>query len=253
MKIFLLTAQKATVVLVYGVFADASSWNGVVEKLQEHEYRVAASSPLRGLTSDSDHVEHLVASIDGPIVLTGNSDSGAAIGSTARSLDKIQVHALVAAFMPGEGESAVESTGEHHGSTPGDVLRSASAPKPPSWRKPPPTRSACRTPATSRARPTRRRGRCSSHRAKSTGTTGGQPTVIGYPVRLPQALHFGWTVSLGKAFVSQEISFARPGVAACRGRNTSVSGSLLRRAPAFERRLTCSTNQRSSGCRQWRS
>jgi pimeloyl-ACP methyl ester carboxylesterase len=42
--------MKPTIVLVHGAFADASSWNGVIERLQQQEgYTVIAPpNPLRG-------------------------------------------------------------------------------------------------------------------------------------------------------------------------------------------------------------
>jgi pimeloyl-ACP methyl ester carboxylesterase len=41
---------KPTIVLVHGAFADASSWNGVIERLQQQGYTVIApANPLRGL------------------------------------------------------------------------------------------------------------------------------------------------------------------------------------------------------------
>ncbi len=43
-----------TVVLVHGAFADASSWTGVIERLQAGGVHVTApANPLRGLSSDS--------------------------------------------------------------------------------------------------------------------------------------------------------------------------------------------------------
>ena len=45
---------QPTVVLVHGAFADASSWNGVVELLQAKGLRVTAPpNPLRGIAFDS--------------------------------------------------------------------------------------------------------------------------------------------------------------------------------------------------------
>src|SRR5215212_10112237 len=46
--------SRPTVVLVHGAFADASSWNGVVELLQQEGVRVTApANPLRGISIDS--------------------------------------------------------------------------------------------------------------------------------------------------------------------------------------------------------
>ncbi|MZE69652.1 alpha/beta hydrolase [Streptomyces sp. SID5789] len=117
-------AQKPTVVLVHGAFADSSSWNGVVEELRSDDHTVvAAANPLRGLTADADYVRQLVASIDGPVVLAGHSYGGAVITNAARGLDHVKALVYVAAFMPDEGESALELAGMFPGSTLGEALR----------------------------------------------------------------------------------------------------------------------------------
>jgi hypothetical protein len=48
---------QPTVVLVHGAFADASSWNGVIERLQRQGYiAVAPANPLRGMGEDSAYL-----------------------------------------------------------------------------------------------------------------------------------------------------------------------------------------------------
>ena len=50
-------ATTLTVVLVHGAFADASGWNGVVERLQAAGVQVIApANPLRGISVDSAYV-----------------------------------------------------------------------------------------------------------------------------------------------------------------------------------------------------
>jgi hypothetical protein len=45
------------VVLVHGAFADASSWSGVITRLQTGSVPVTApANPLRGITHDSDYL-----------------------------------------------------------------------------------------------------------------------------------------------------------------------------------------------------
>jgi pimeloyl-ACP methyl ester carboxylesterase len=118
-----MSAQKPTVVLVHGAFADSSSWNGVVERLQSHGHSVvAASNPLRGLSKDSDYVRQLVESIAGPVVLVGHSYGGSVISNAARGLDRVKALVFVAAFLPDEGESAVALSGKFPGSTLGETL-----------------------------------------------------------------------------------------------------------------------------------
>jgi pimeloyl-ACP methyl ester carboxylesterase len=47
-------ASQPTIVLVHGAWADASSWNGVIERLQREGYPVLApANPLRGLPTDA--------------------------------------------------------------------------------------------------------------------------------------------------------------------------------------------------------
>ncbi|MEU6457047.1 alpha/beta hydrolase [Streptomyces sp. NPDC047065] len=118
-------AQKPTVVLVHGAFADSSSWNGVVEELRSHGHTVvAAANPLRGLTVDAEYVRQLLVSIDGPVVLAGHSYGGAVITNAARGLDHVKALVYVAAFVPDEGESALALAGMFPGSTLGEALRS---------------------------------------------------------------------------------------------------------------------------------
>jgi pimeloyl-ACP methyl ester carboxylesterase len=71
------TDVKPTIVLVHGAFADASSWNGVVERLQQQGYTVVApANPLRGLAADSAYIASVVNQIDGPVLLVGHSYGG---------------------------------------------------------------------------------------------------------------------------------------------------------------------------------
>jgi pimeloyl-ACP methyl ester carboxylesterase len=117
------SAHAPTIVLVHGAFADSSSWNGVIEKLRSHDYPVvAASNPLRGLAGDADYVRQLVASIDGPVVLVGHSYGGAVISAAARGLGHVKALVFVAAFLPDEGESALDLSGKFPGSTLGETL-----------------------------------------------------------------------------------------------------------------------------------
>jgi pimeloyl-ACP methyl ester carboxylesterase len=96
---------KPTVVLVHGAFADASSWNAVVERLQKDGYRVvAAANPLRGLATDSASVAGVLRSIHGPIVLVGHSYGGAVISQAATGNPNVKALVYVSALMPDKGE-----------------------------------------------------------------------------------------------------------------------------------------------------
>jgi intracellular sulfur oxidation DsrE/DsrF family protein len=67
------TAGAPTVVLVHGAFADASSWNGVIERLQAKGVQVTAvANPLRGVSIDAAYLAGVVNQIDGPVLLVGH-------------------------------------------------------------------------------------------------------------------------------------------------------------------------------------
>jgi pimeloyl-ACP methyl ester carboxylesterase len=100
------TGTRPTIVLVHGAFADASSWNGVIERLQQQGYTVIAPpNPLRGVTADSAYIASLLSQIDGPVVLGGHSYGGAVITNAAASAANVVGLVYVAAFAPEEGEN----------------------------------------------------------------------------------------------------------------------------------------------------
>ncbi|MEU1534000.1 alpha/beta fold hydrolase [Streptomyces fagopyri] len=98
--------QKPTVVLVHGAFADGSSWNGVVQRLQQDGYQVIAPpDTLRGMPQDSTYLNSLLKTIKGPIVLVGHSYGGEVISQAASGLDNVKALVYVNAIMPDKGES----------------------------------------------------------------------------------------------------------------------------------------------------
>jgi len=100
------TGVKPTIVLVHGAFADASSWNGVIERLQQQGYAVIApANPLRGVAADSAYIASLLGQIDGPVLLGGHSYGGAVITNAATSTPNVVGLVYVAAFAPEEGET----------------------------------------------------------------------------------------------------------------------------------------------------
>jgi hypothetical protein len=62
-----------TVVLVHGAFADASSWTGVIQRLQGRGVQVTApANPLRGISIDSAYLASYMGQIPGPILAVGD-------------------------------------------------------------------------------------------------------------------------------------------------------------------------------------
>jgi pimeloyl-ACP methyl ester carboxylesterase len=95
------TDGKPTIVLVHGAFADASSWNGVIERLQHQGYVVVApANPLRGIVADSAYLASVVKQLDGPVLLVGHSYGGAIITNAATDVANVAGLVYVAAFAP---------------------------------------------------------------------------------------------------------------------------------------------------------
>jgi pimeloyl-ACP methyl ester carboxylesterase len=106
------TAKQPTVVLVHGAWADASSWSGVVARLQDDGYTVAAvANPLRSLSGDAAYVKAFLKTLTGPIVLVGHSYGGAVITNAATGNPNIKALVYVDAFAPDVGETATALAG----------------------------------------------------------------------------------------------------------------------------------------------
>jgi pimeloyl-ACP methyl ester carboxylesterase len=114
-----------TVVLVHGAFADSSSWNGVIERLQAADVQVAAPpNPLRGIAHDSAYIASFLEQIPGPVLAVGHSYGGAVISNAAADAENVVGLVFVAAFAPDEGETL----GKVESGSKDSVLMSALAP-----------------------------------------------------------------------------------------------------------------------------
>ena len=87
-----------TVVLVPGTFADASSWTGVIERLQAAGIQVTAPpNPLRGIATDSAYVASFLNQIPGPVLAVGHSYGGAVISNAATDASNVAEVIMTAA------------------------------------------------------------------------------------------------------------------------------------------------------------
>src|SRR5918997_3495156 len=119
------TTAPLTVVLVHGAFADSSSWNGVIERLQAKGVHVtAAPNPLRGIAHDSAYVASVFGQIPGPVLAVAHSYGGAVVTNAATDAQNVVGLVYVAAFAPDEGETL----GEAEGGSRDSVLLSALVP-----------------------------------------------------------------------------------------------------------------------------
>jgi pimeloyl-ACP methyl ester carboxylesterase len=103
---------KPTIVLEHGAFADASGWNGVVDRLQQKGYTVLApANPLRGIENDSAYLKAFLSTINGPVILVGHSYGGAVITNAATGNPNVKGLVYIAAFAPEKGETLLQTFG----------------------------------------------------------------------------------------------------------------------------------------------
>jgi pimeloyl-ACP methyl ester carboxylesterase len=102
-----------TIVLAHGAFADGSSWDGVIERLQQAGYTaIAPAIALRGVQVDSAYLGSVVSQIDGPVLLVGHSYGGALISNADTSPPNVVGLVFVAAFAPDTDERLGDVTAE---------------------------------------------------------------------------------------------------------------------------------------------
>lgn len=116
-----------TIVLVHGGFADASSWNGVIDRLQAAGLTtIAPANPLRGVVNDSAYVSNVVKTIAGPVLLVGHSYGGLVITNVGAQVDNAVGLVYVAAMAPDEGETMLDVAADYPKALILDALRPAS-------------------------------------------------------------------------------------------------------------------------------
>jgi pimeloyl-ACP methyl ester carboxylesterase len=106
-----------TIVLVHGAFAESSSWDGVIPRLQEAGHPViAAANPLRGVASDAETVADVVRAVDGPVVLVAHSYGGMVMSNVPADAGEIVGLVYANGFAPEPGEHCFQLAGMFPGS-----------------------------------------------------------------------------------------------------------------------------------------
>ncbi|WP_326570243.1 alpha/beta hydrolase [Actinacidiphila glaucinigra] len=109
-------ASKPTVVLVNGAWSDAASWRGVIERLQADGYPVVAPpTGLRGLSADSSYLASYLKTVQGPVVLVGQSYGGSVITNAATGNKNVKALVYISAFAPDKGEDVKTLTAKFPG------------------------------------------------------------------------------------------------------------------------------------------
>jgi len=100
---------RPTIVLVHGDWADASSWTGVIERLQRKGFTVVAPpNPLRGPATDAPYIASFLETIPGPIVLVAHSYGGFVITNAATGNPNVKALVYIDAFVPDAGQSLLD-------------------------------------------------------------------------------------------------------------------------------------------------
>ena len=108
---------KPTIVLVHGAWADGSSWDGEISRLQRAGYTVLAPpNPLRGVEADASYLAAFLKAISGPIVLVGHSYGGIVTSIAAAGNPHVKALVYVDAYVPDAGDSVYSLTSERPGS-----------------------------------------------------------------------------------------------------------------------------------------
>ena len=118
------TGAKPTIVLEHGAWADSSSWDGVIQRLQLLGYTVdVPPDPLRSLPGDSTYLADFLKTISGPVILVGHSYGGAVITNAATGNSQVKALVYVDAFIPDQGQTLLQLAT----ATPGSCVASSTA------------------------------------------------------------------------------------------------------------------------------
>ena len=99
--------KKASIVVVHGAWADGSSWELVIGKLQGQGFNVlAAPIPLTSLSDDAAALKRTIARTEGPVIVAGHAYAGAVVGTANE--ERVKALVYVAALAPDEGEAVAE-------------------------------------------------------------------------------------------------------------------------------------------------
>ena len=100
---------RPTIVLVHGDWADASSWNSVIQRLQDRGFTVVAPpNTLRGPSQDAPYLASYLQTIPGPIVLVAHSYGGFVMTNAATGIANVKALVYIDAFAPDENDRIID-------------------------------------------------------------------------------------------------------------------------------------------------
>ena len=100
-------ANRPTIVLIHGAWADASGWDQVIALLQQQGFSVrAVQNPLTSLPNDVVNTKRVLdaATSTGPVVVVAHSYGGTVVSEAAAGNPGIKALVFLSAFTPEAGE-----------------------------------------------------------------------------------------------------------------------------------------------------
>ena len=100
------TLQVENIVLVHGIWADGSSWSGVIERLQKTGMTVTAVQlDMTSLAGDVTRIRQALSTQTGPTILVAHSFGGAIITALGKDTPNVVGLVFLSAFAPDQGET----------------------------------------------------------------------------------------------------------------------------------------------------
>jgi pimeloyl-ACP methyl ester carboxylesterase len=101
--------SKPSIVLVHGAFADGTSWQQVIQLLQQDGYTVTAvQNPLVSLANDIATTKRVIDAQQGTTVVVGHSYGGNVITGAAAGNPQVKALVYISAYAPDAGETINE-------------------------------------------------------------------------------------------------------------------------------------------------
>jgi pimeloyl-ACP methyl ester carboxylesterase len=93
--------------VIHGAWADGSSWEPVIRRLENEGLNVvAAPIPLTSLSDDAAALRRTIARTQSPVIVAGHAYAGAVVGTANDGRVKALVY--IAALAPDEGETVAQ-------------------------------------------------------------------------------------------------------------------------------------------------
>lgn len=99
--------KNATIIVIHGAWADGSSWEPVIRRLQDDGFNVlAAPIPLTSLSEDAAALRRTIARTQESVIVAGHAYAGAVVGKATD--ERVKALIYIAALAPDDGETVAD-------------------------------------------------------------------------------------------------------------------------------------------------